>query len=32
MIDEDRGCELSCQFCNKKYQFSEELKEIKNRL
>ena len=33
MIDEDHGCELSCQFCNKKYQFSEEeLKEIKNRL
>ena len=30
MIDEDHGCELSCQFCNKKYQFSEEeLKEIK---
>ena len=23
MIDEDHGCELSCQFCNKKYQFSE---------
>ncbi len=33
MIDEDHGCELSCQFCNKKYQFSEEeLKEIKSTL
>ena len=24
MIDEDHGCEITCQFCNTKYQFSEE--------
>ncbi|WP_028042989.1 Hsp33 family molecular chaperone HslO [Candidatus Stoquefichus massiliensis] len=24
MIDEDHGCEMRCQFCNEKYQFSEE--------
>ena len=24
MIQEDHGCEMSCQFCNTKYQFSEE--------
>lgn len=24
MIDQDHGCEMSCQFCNTKYQFSEE--------
>ena len=24
MIDEDHGCEIVCQYCNKKYQFSEE--------
>lgn len=29
MIDEDHGCEMKCQFCNEKYQFSEEdLNEI----
>lgn len=29
MIKEDHGCEISCQFCNTKYQFSEdELKQI----
>lgn len=33
MIDEDHGCEMKCQFCNEKYQFSEDelhdlLKEI----
>lgn len=29
MIEEDHGAELCCQFCNTKYQFSEdELKEI----
>ena len=29
MIDEDHGCEISCQFCNEKYQFSEdELNEL----
>lgn len=30
MIDEDHGCEMTCQFCNKKYQFSED--ELKNML
>ena len=31
MIDEDHGCEISCQFCNQKYQFNEEdLKQIIN--
>lgn len=24
MIEEDRGCEITCNFCNEKYQFSEE--------
>lgn len=24
MINEDHGCEISCQFCSTKYQFSEE--------
>lgn len=24
MIEEDHGCEISCQFCSTKYQFSEE--------
>lgn len=24
MINVDHGCEISCQFCNQKYQFSEE--------
>ena len=29
MIKEDHGCEITCQFCNTHYQFSEEeLKEI----
>lgn len=29
MIDEDHGCEMTCHFCNTKYQFSEdELKEL----
>ena len=29
MIDEDHGCEMTCQFCNSKYSFSEdELKEL----
>jgi len=29
MIDQDHGCEMSCQFCNTKYQFSEEdLKQL----
>ena len=29
MINEDHGCEITCQFCNTHYQFSEdELKEI----
>ncbi|MPM76333.1 33 kDa chaperonin [bioreactor metagenome] len=29
MITEDHGCELVCQYCNTKYQFSEaELNEI----
>lgn len=30
MIDEDHGCEITCQFCNTKYQFSEE--ELQNLL
>ena len=29
MIDEDHGCEMTCQFCNSKYTFSEdELKSL----
>lgn len=29
MIDEDQGCEVKCEFCNTKYQFSaSELEEI----
>lgn len=33
MIDEDHGCEVNCQFCGKKYQFSEEeLNTILNNL
>jgi len=29
MIDEDHGCEMTCHFCNQKYQFNEEeLKEL----
>lgn len=24
MIEEDHGCEITCNFCNEKYQFSEE--------
>lgn len=29
LIDEDEGAELSCQFCNKKYQFTtENLKDL----
>jgi molecular chaperone Hsp33 len=24
MIEKDQGCEISCQFCNTKYQFNEE--------
>ena len=29
MIDEDHGCEMTCQFCNSKYTFSEdELKAL----
>ena len=33
MIDEDHGCEITCQFCNTKYQFSEEeLQNLINRL
>lgn len=32
MIDEDHGCELTCQFCKNSYQFSEEdLKNIKDK-
>lgn len=33
MIDEDHGCEMTCHFCNTKYQFSEEeLKELLNQM
>lgn len=33
MIDENHGCEMLCQFCNTKYQFSEEeLKELIKQL
>lgn len=33
MIDEDHGCEVNCQFCGKKYKFSEEeLNNIINNL
>lgn len=28
MIEKDQGCEISCQFCNTKYQFNEE--ELRN--
>ncbi|MDD4643300.1 MAG: Hsp33 family molecular chaperone HslO, partial [Erysipelotrichaceae bacterium] len=29
MIDQDHGCEIVCQYCNKKYYFNEDkLKEI----
>lgn len=28
MIEKDQGCEISCQFCNTKYQFDEE--ELRN--
>ena len=24
MIEEDHGCEITCNFCGEKYQFSEE--------
>lgn len=24
MIEEDHGCEITCNFCNEKYYFSEE--------
>lgn len=30
MIEEDHGCEITCNFCNEHYQFSEEeLRELK---
>ena len=33
MINEDHGCEMTCHFCNTKYQFSEdELKELLNEM
>ncbi|WP_304755826.1 Hsp33 family molecular chaperone HslO [Dubosiella newyorkensis] len=33
MIDEDGGCEITCNFCNEKYQFSkEELEAILERM
>ena len=33
MINEDHGCEITCQFCNNKYQFSEEeLQSIVDRI
>ena len=33
MIDEDHGCEITCQFCNTKYKFDEEeLQKLINRL
>ena len=29
MIDEDHGCEITCNFCNEHYQFEEaELREL----
>jgi len=29
MINEDHGCEMTCHFCNTKYQFSEsELNDL----
>jgi len=32
MIEEDHGCEVTCQFCNKTYRFSEEqLNQILDR-
>lgn len=33
MIDEDHGCEMTCHFCNTKYQFTEdELKQLINQI
>ena len=33
MIDEDHGCEMTCHFCNSRYQFSkDELKDLLNEL
>ena len=33
MIEEDHGCEITCQFCNTKYKFDEEeLQKLINRL
>ena len=33
MIEEDHGCEVTCQFCNKKYHFSEDdLKALINTM
>ncbi len=33
MIEEDHGCEITCQFCNTKYQFNEEeLQNLINKL
>lgn len=33
MINEDQGCEISCQFCSTKYQFDEEdLQKIYNKI
>ena len=33
MADKEHGCEITCQFCNTKYQFSEEeLQNLINRL
>ena len=33
MIDEDHGCEMTCHFCNTKYQFNEEeLKKIMQKI
>ena len=30
MIDEDHGCEITCNFCNERYHFSEEeLRDLK---
>ena len=29
MIEEDHGCEITCNFCNERYHFSEEeLREL----
>ncbi len=31
MIEEDHGCEITCNFCNERYQFSEaELRELED--